>query len=136
MTNEEIKIAAGKYARAAKGYLRRSGIDEKGYGYIGTPASAHIAEAINAQYHTAFKAQNADGYDVSFIIARDSKANVVAIDRNHMKAAINNIKGTAGALRRKVKFEAIQTSAEREKDEERDLHMEIRKAMRSKHIVL
>ncbi len=132
MTKQEIQKAAAKYASAAKGYLRRSGIDENGYGYIGTPVNLHIVEAIGASYHTAFVVVQEGKADVSFIISRDCKRDTIEVNKAHMGLAIGSIKGTAGAMGRRIKFQPVQTAAEQEAAEEKDLAYEIRKAMRKR----
>ncbi len=132
MTKVEIQKAAAKYASAAKGYLQRSGIDEDGYGYIGTPTSPHIVEAIGASYHTAFVVVREGKADVSFVISRDCKSDTIEVDKTHMGLAIDNIKSTAGAMGRRIKFQPVQTAAEQEATEEKNLAYEIRKAMRKR----
>ncbi len=132
MTRIEIQKAAAKYATAAKGYLKRSGIDEDGYGYIGTPTSSHIVEAIGAAYHTAFVVVQKDKANISFVISRDCKSDTIKVDKAHMGLAIGSIKSTAGAMGRRIKFQPDQTPAEQEASEEKDLANEIRKAMRKR----
>ncbi len=132
MTKQEIQKAAAGYATAAKSYLATEKVAPDGYGYIGRPISPHVAEAINATYHTAFVKVYTDRKDELFIISLECKRDTIKVRKEDMGVAIKNIAKTAGAMGRRIKFQPVQTAAEQEAAEEKDLAYEIRKAMRKR----
>ena len=110
MTNTNIK----KIAQAARNYLNRQTITEKGYGYMTIPVSANIRKAIDEKYLTVFALIAQDGddkRDIAFIVSKEFQGDSIALKQKHIGLAIGrggcNISKLVKRLSRRITFTEI-----------------------------